>query len=341
MFQASILKTTTKPTKEKKIMNKELKKILAIIGLLTFLFLASIAYIITKNSPNEQNVLASEVDTKFTYSDMQAANESRKNEYTDAVTSYSISDQTNSKPQKENNIIYGAEETRVRQVSQNLELYKPVDEANDKITSSSHLAFSKSKNNIPVFNNSSNLHGEEPVSKPIMEQKSPKIGNLFNDSSFEAVTSENNHNHYISAVIHGEQSIREGSQIKLRTTQDFTQDGESIPKNTFIFGQAMISENRLNISVSGFRANGTIFRVEMIALDQDGTSGLRLINGQGEGVTDQAIDVADYSTNNALDNIPVINSIAQGTREILRNRRTTNAKPITLSSNYKLFLKKI
>jgi hypothetical protein len=43
----------------------------------------------------------------------------------------------------------------------------------------------------------------------------------------------------------------------------------------------------------------------------------------------------------ALTNIPVIGSIAQGTREILRNKRTTNAKPVILGSNYKIFLKKI
>ena len=165
---------------------------------------------------------------------------------------------------------------------------------------------------------------------------------MFNDSSTDsAAPIENEQQYYISAVIHGEQSIREGSQVKLRTTQDFSLDGETIPRNTFIFGQAAISENRLSINISGFKANGTIFRTSMVALDQDGSPGLKLIGGQGEGVTDKAIDVADYSTSSALTNIPVIGSIAQGTREILRNKRTTNAKPVILGSNYKIFLKKI
>ena len=313
-------------------MSKAMKIILAIGGLFFFILIALIVHKGSKSS-NDENILASEVDTNYTYRDMQTSNESRKDEYSQGGKYNSpLGRSSNTAP--ESNIGYNAEEARIRQVSQNIETHRPLNDT-DEIRETITYIVSKKGTEY------TSRPKEELTIKPVIEQKRAKKENLFNDSSSDSASHFETEQQYISAVIHGEQSIREGSQIKLRTTQDFTLNGENIPKNTFIFGAAMISENRLNINISGFKANGNIFRVNMTALDQDGLSGLRLIGGQGEGVTDQAIDVADYSTSSALNNIPVVGSIAQGTRELLRNKRTANAKPIILGSNYKVFLKMI
>lgn len=319
-------------------MTKELKYILASAGLLVLVLITFLIVRRDSKPSQDDTILASEVDTKYTYSDMQTSNESKKHEYTEGST-YNAAPEPTNNTRTENAIGYNAEEARIRQFLQNIEQHRSVDEIDGQNTSTNHLVSSKRQKSVAEHANSSD---EDLPTKSVTEQKRSKKGNLFNDSSTESVAPiENEQQYYISAVIHGEQSIREGSPVKLRTTQDFSLDGETIPKNTFIFGQATISENRLSINISGFKANGTIFRTNMVALDQDGSPGLKLIGGQGEGVTDKAIDVVDYSTNSALTNIPVIGSIAQGTREILRNKRTTNAKPVILGSNYKIFLKKI
>ena len=320
-------------------MTKEVKQVLAFVGLCVLVLITFIIVRRDSKPSQDETILASEVDTKYTYSDMQASNESRKDEYTEGSSTHNAAPEPTNNTRTENTIGYSAEEARIRQVSQNIERHRSVDEIDEQNTSTNHLVSYKRQNS--VAEHASSLDEELPT-KSVAEQKRSKKGNLFNDSSTESVAPiENEQQYYISAVIHGEQSIREGSQVKLRTTQDFSLDGETIPRNTFIFGQAAISENRLSINISGFKANGTIFRTNMVALDQDGSPGLKLIGGQGEGVTDKAIDVADYSTSSALTNIPVVGSIAQGAREILRNKRTTNAKPIILGSNYKIFLKKI
>ena len=61
--------------------------------------------------------------------------------------------------------------------------------------------------------------------------------------------------------------------------------------------------------------------------------------GLAQRQVDEVVDVADQSTNNILSTVPVVGSIAQGTKELLRNRRTENAKPIYLGSNQKVLLK--
>ncbi len=323
-------------------MTKELKIILASSGLLIF---ALIAYFIVRSDSKpsqDENILASEIDdTKYTYNDMQASNDAKTDDYRvqDTYNTFHARPEPTNNTQVESNNEYSNEVARIRQVSQNIEHHKSIDETHEQNASISQMLPHKKQNinehNIP------DMHEKQPK-KTIDEPIKSKKGNLFNDSSSDPVASiENELQDYIRAVIHGEQSIQDGSMVKLRTTHDFNLDGETISRNTFILGQAAISENRLNINISGIKANGTIFRTNMIAVDQDGTSGLRLIGGHGEGVTDKAIDVADYSTSSVLTNIPVIGSIAQGTREILRSKRSTNKKPIILGSNYKVFLKKL
>jgi hypothetical protein len=142
-------------------------------------------------------------------------------------------------------------------------------------------------------------------------------------------------------VVHGEQSVRDGSTVKLRTTQEFRMYGGTVPKNTFVFGQVNIGDNRLNIKIDGIKVAETVFTNPMIVLDEDGGEGLKLVGGHGEGVSDKAIDVADYSTGNVLGGVPIVGSIAQGTKEIFRSRRANNSKPVILPSNYRLLIKRL
>ena len=310
-------------------MTKEVK-LIGIVAILLLLLI--VGWIVIPKSPNKDAPANTEVmlspapDEKYDYQSMMQAN-----------TSDDYTEQSNYTKNHHNKVSsYGNEEERIKDASLHIANYRPNDEQEKYI---SKIPTKQVRHTERAIN--------EPTSEPSV-QHTPSLNantsrreNLFNDSSSEKSSKSESEPAYINAVIHGEQSVRDGSPIKLRTTEEFNLDGNTIPKNTFIFGQANISEQRLNINIDGFKANGTIFRVSMTVLDQDGSHGLKLISGSGEGVTDKVIEVADYSTSSALNSMPVVGSIAQGTKELFRSKRANNTKPIVLSSNYKVFIKKI
>ncbi|TXH79226.1 MAG: conjugative transposon protein TraM [Thiothrix sp.] len=316
-------------------MTNTLKYILAgstvlLLSIIVFFVLRSDS---SSSKQHEEDALSPQVDTQYSYEDMMNHNDSRKDEYTEHDR-YSTPTEQSTNTHSEKNIEYIAEEDRIRKISQNIERGKPSDVA--------AVQHQEERPSTPVLKRKKVSQGDSDEEDQ-HDTNAPKIArraSLFNDSwSEKNHTSSANENSYITAVIHGEQSVRHGSAVKLRTTQEFSLEGKTIPKNTIIFGYAALSDGRLNINIDGFRADGMIFSRPLIVLDQDGAIGLRLVGGHGEGVSDKVVDVADQSTNNILSTVPVVGSIAQGTKELLRNRRTENAKPIYLGSNQKVLLK--
>src|SRR5690606_3781283 len=57
----------------------------------------------------------------------------------------------------------------------------------------------------------------------------------------------------ISAVIHQDQVLVNGSTVKLRLTQDVTIGGVHIPKDNFLFGVASLSGERLGVKINSIR----------------------------------------------------------------------------------------
>lgn len=291
----------------------------------------------------ENTNLGLDVDTKFTYEDMVKSNEKKEDQggyqYKSTPTTVDYSNQTSTKSIPEENQ-YAAEKRQVEEVMNNIQRQKEITapEANPNITPENTAKHSNTiarlvsyKKDIP--------EDESGEQKPEKSQKTIHRSKLFIDSSDDVASINTNNEIAIPAVIHGEQAIRDGSSVKIRTTQDCTIDGTPVPKNTFVFGQVRIGENRININIVGFRINGTIVSTPLTVYDQDGSLGLMLIGGSGEGVTDKAIDVADGSSSNILSSVPIVGGVAQATKDILRSRQT-KSKQVILSSNYKLILKK-
>lgn len=292
----------------------------------------------------ENTNLGLDVDTKYTYEDMVKSNEKKGDQggeyqYKNAPATVDYSNQTSTKSISDENR-YAAEKQQVQNVMYNIQRQKEIttQEANHDIAPENNTKRSNSIARLVSYKKYI-LENESQEPNPEKVQKTANRGKLFNDSSDDFGSANTTSEVAIPAVIHGEQSIRDGSSVKIRTTQDYTIEGTSVPKNTFLFGQVRISENRININIGGFRVNGAIVSTPLTVYDQDGSLGLMLIGGSGEGVTDKAVDVADASTGNILSSVPVIGGVAQATKDIFRSRQT-RSKQVVLASNYKLILKK-
>lgn len=78
----------------------------------------------------------------------------------------------------------------------------------------------------------------------------------------------------IEAVIHLTQSIVEGSLVKLRLCNEVLIQGVEIPRNSFLFGTALLKAERLEIKITNIKYGNSIFPVELVVYDLDGIEGI-------------------------------------------------------------------
>lgn len=79
----------------------------------------------------------------------------------------------------------------------------------------------------------------------------------------------------VGAVIHNwNKEIRNNSTVRIRTVEQFTVNGITIPVNSIITGTAQFNIDRLKITVSSINHNGQIIQVELSVYDNDGGEGL-------------------------------------------------------------------
>lgn len=81
----------------------------------------------------------------------------------------------------------------------------------------------------------------------------------------------------IKAVIHGEQTVINGSIVKVRLSERMIlANNISIPENTFIYGTVQIGGERMNINFSSINYNNNIYRVQFALYDMDGIAGISI-----------------------------------------------------------------
>ena len=78
----------------------------------------------------------------------------------------------------------------------------------------------------------------------------------------------------IRACIHENQTVINGSRVKLRLLENILVDGVEIPKNSIVYGTVQISPERLIISVPYIEFGNRIFPVELSVFDTDGNKGV-------------------------------------------------------------------
>jgi len=114
--------------------------------------------------------------------------------------------------------------------------------------------------------------------------------------SFENLAPDSASQNAIEAVVHEDQSVVNGSTIKLRLATDIFINGVLIPKESFIYGTASLNGERLNVKIAGVRYRNNLFPVELAVFDMDGLDGIYIPGAISR-------DVAKESTERGLQNI--------------------------------------
>ncbi|MFP9100710.1 conjugative transposon protein TraM [Flavobacterium sp. RHBU_24] len=94
----------------------------------------------------------------------------------------------------------------------------------------------------------------------------------------------------IPAVIHETQTLTSGSIVKLRLQADINVNGVVIPKDSFIFGTASLSGERLGIEITSIRSGNSIFPIALEVFDMDGLGGIHIPGAIARDVAAQSAD---------------------------------------------------
>ena len=82
----------------------------------------------------------------------------------------------------------------------------------------------------------------------------------------------------IAAVVHTDQSVANGENVRLRITEAMWADNILIPRNSLLSGTARVQGERLQITISSIEHSGTIFPVDIAVFDTDGQRGIFIPN---------------------------------------------------------------
>lgn len=94
----------------------------------------------------------------------------------------------------------------------------------------------------------------------------------------------------IQAVIHETQVLVAGSTVKLRLINDVYINGMLIPKDNFLFGEASLNGERLNIEIGSIRYQNSLFPVQLSVYDMDGMNGIYIPGAITRDVAKQSTD---------------------------------------------------
>ena len=97
-------------------------------------------------------------------------------------------------------------------------------------------------------------------------------------------------NNSLEAVVHANQTLVNGSIIKLRLTTDIYISGSLIPKGNFIYGIAALNDERLEIEIKSIRNGNSLFPVQLEVYDMDGLPGIYIPGAITRDVAKQSAD---------------------------------------------------
>lgn len=145
----------------------------------------------------------------------------------------------------------------------------------------------------------------------------------------------------VSAVVHGSQTVSNGSTVKLRLLHDVFINGLLVPKGSFVFGNASLDNERLLISIPHVRYGNNLLPVALSVYDLDGLAGIHIPGSINRDVAKQSADQGLQSVGLlALD--PSLKAqataVGVGAAKSLLSRKVKLIK-VTLKAGYQLLLK--
>ena len=172
--------------------------------------------------------------------------------------------------------------------------------------------------------------------EPVTEKKRRSENRFFRASEKKEVSNT------VAAVVHGEQTVTNKGTLKMRLLEDlYTLDGTLIPKDTYVYGIASITAERMLISIQSVRINNNIYSLKRTVFDQDGLQGINVPDNVKAEIAKrakaQSIQEADVNTE-------VGGLVGKGANAVVSTAKSLLSKDaqeikITVKSNYKIYLK--
>lgn len=153
-----------------------------------------------------------------------------------------------------------------------------------------------------------------------------------NNSSSQNEDKTQEKTQFVQAVIHGQQEVSQGATVKLRTVSSATIDGNKIPVNSYIYGIASITEERVTITINALSLSDQIIPVRYSVYDKDGIEGIYIPGLTQHEATTEAVDQAINEAQKL--NVPYLSSIP-----INIIRKKNNELSAILTDGYRVILK--
>ncbi len=149
----------------------------------------------------------------------------------------------------------------------------------------------------------------------------------------------------VQACIAATQVVRAGSMVHLRLLDAVRIDGVTIPRNTMIYGTAMITGMRLQVEITSIEYDGHIFTVEASAYDMDGQPGLNIPDSKERTALKEALALIGQTAGTSINvthstGQAVLSELARGglqasSRYVSEKLREVK---ITLKANHRVLL---
>lgn len=139
----------------------------------------------------------------------------------------------------------------------------------------------------------------------------------------------------IPVVVHEDQTVRAGQQVKLRLTREISADGITIPASTILYAICQPAEDRLKLTVRSVQINGQLIPLDLEVYDMDGSLGVNM-----PGLSNQASGQLQSSALSGL-NVPVASGLVNGVLNSARMQASSRVRQPTmrLRGGYNLYLK--
>ena len=149
------------------------------------------------------------------------------------------------------------------------------------------------------------------------------------------------HQNTIEAIVPETQTLVGGATVKLLLANDIYINGVLIPRNSFVYGTATLSNERLRINIASLRYKNNIIPVALEVYDIDGLEGIYIPGSINR-------DVAKESSNEAINALGLTtldpSFAAQATGAGIQAAKTLLSKKVkqikvTIKEGYKILLK--
>jgi len=149
----------------------------------------------------------------------------------------------------------------------------------------------------------------------------------------------------VQACIAATQVVRAGSMVRLRLLDAVRIDGVTIPRNTTIYGTAVIAGMRLHVEITSIEYEGHIFTVGASAYDMDGQPGLNIPDSKERTALKEALASIGQTAGTSINvthstGQAVLSELARGSLQASSRYVSEKLREvkITLKANHRILL---